>query len=75
MQIKDFIEIFTESFDELNTEINETTVYKKIPEWTSMQSLFFIAHLDDSTNVVLNTEDLLNTKTIKDLYLLVKNKI
>jgi len=75
MQIKDFIEIFSESFDELNTKINETTVYKKIPEWTSMQSLFFIAHLDDSTNVVLNTEDLLSTKTIKDLYLLVKSKI
>ena len=75
MKLNEFISIFKESFDSLESSVSEETVYKKLDEWTSMQSLFFIAHLDDKISVVLNTEDLIETKTIGDLFIRVLKKI
>ncbi|MFT4644417.1 MAG: acyl carrier protein [Planctomycetota bacterium] len=68
MTSKEFIEIFKASFDELSTDIEAETIYKEIEEWTSMQALFFIAHLDDETGVVLSAEDLIETNSIEDLF-------
>ncbi len=75
MTEKEFIKLFKESFDELQTTIQNKTIYKEIEEWTSMQALFFIAHLDNETGIVLSAEDLINTKTIQELYLLVNDKL
>lgn len=72
MEIADFINIFIESFDEIETEINADTVYKEIDEWTSMQALLLIAHVDDTLNVVLDADSIKDTKTVEDLFLLVK---
>jgi len=72
MEIADFIEIFKESFDEIETEIKADTIYKEIEEWTSMQALLLIAHVDDTLNVVLNAEAIKNTQTVNDLFELVK---
>ena len=71
MKLEEFIDIFKESFDELATPITANTNYKEIDEWTSMQALFFIAHLDDKTGVVLSAEDLIETTSVEDLYLVV----
>jgi acyl carrier protein len=68
MTSKEFIEIFKASFDDLNTDIGAETIYKDIEEWTSMQALFFIAHLDDETGVVLSAEDLIETNSVEDLF-------
>lgn len=75
MKTQEFIDIFKASFDELNTEIKLETIYKEIDEWTSMQALFFIAHLDDETTVVLSAEDLINTNSIEDLFQLVLDRV
>ena len=68
MNIEDFIKIFEGSFDNLETIVTSTTNYKDLAEWTSMQALFFIAHLDDKTSVVFDAEDLIKSRTIEDLY-------
>ena len=75
MTEQEFIEIFKASFDELTSEILPSTRYKELAEWTSMQALFFIAHLDDETGVVFSSEDLINTKTIEDLFEIILKRI
>lgn len=75
MEITDFINIFKESFDEIETEINANTVYKEIDEWTSMQALLLIAHVDDTLNVVLDADSIKDTKTVGDLFKLVKKEV
>jgi acyl carrier protein len=74
MKLNEFIELVKESFDELETDLTHSTVYKQIDEWTSMQALILIAHLDDNLGVVLDADDLKNTTTIEDLYTLVLKK-
>jgi acyl carrier protein len=75
MEIEKFIELVKESFDELETELTPSTEYKKIEEWTSMQALILIAHLDDSIGVVLSADDLKNSSTLADLHRLVAAKL
>lgn len=75
MELERFIELVKESFDELETDINASTEYKKIEEWTSMQALILIAHLDDMIGVVLSADDLKNAQTIEQLYNIVKLKL
>lgn len=74
MDLSAFIELVKESFDELETELKPSTAYKQIDEWTSMQALILIAHLDDNLGIVLDADDLKNTSTIEDLYELVNEK-
>lgn len=71
MDITDFIVIFKESFDELSAEITPTTNFKELEEWTSMQALLLIAHIDDTLGVVLEAEDVRNAQTIADLFKIV----
>lgn len=68
MELERFIELVKESFDELETDIQPSTEYKKMDEWTSMQALILIAHLDDTIGVVLSADDLKNAQTIEQLY-------
>jgi acyl carrier protein len=74
MNIDEFIVVFEESFDELESDIIPTTKFKELEEWTSMQALLFIAHVDDILNVVLEAEDVRNAHTISDLFNCVNQK-
>lgn len=75
MELTEFIKIFKESFDEIETEIKADTIYKEIDEWTSMQALLLIAHVDDTLNVVLDADSIKDTHTVNDLFLLVKKAV
>ena len=74
MELNAFIELVKESFDDLETTLSPSTPYKQIDEWTSMQALILIAHIDDNLGVVLDADDLKNTTTLEELYLLVEGK-
>lgn len=75
MNLNDFIKIFTESFDEIDETLTASTKYKELENWTSMQALLLIAHIDDTLNVVLDAEDIKNTSTIAELFNVVKSKM
>lgn len=75
MNLNDFIKIFIECFDEINETILSNTKYKELENWTSMQALLLIAHIDDTLNVVLDAEDIKNTSTIAELFDVVKSKM
>ncbi len=74
MDINGFIQIFKESFDEVDEIILPETKYKELEHWTSMQALLLIAHIDDTINIVLEAEDIMETSTINELYEIVRNK-
>ena len=74
MSIEDFIVVFKESFDELAAEIKPSTRFKELEEWTSMQALLLIAHIDDTIHVVLEADDVRNAQTVQDLFEIVKTK-
>lgn len=74
MELSAFIDLLRESFDELETELTPSTEYKKIEEWTSMQALILIAHIDDTIGIVLSADDLKNSSTIEQLFVLTMQK-
>lgn len=75
MTFNDFTQIFAESFDESPSELLPTTIYKELEDWTSMQALILIAHLDDTINVVLSAEDIKTTTSLHDLHHVVLKKL
>ena len=68
MEMHDFIELFKESFDDLQEDITPSTRFKEIEQWTSMQALLLIAHVDDTTGFVFSSENIRDAVTIEDLY-------
>mgnify|MGYP002750617024 FL=1 len=75
MELKEFIENFAEQFDD--TEIGELkpdTDFKELDEWSSLLALSIIAMVDEEYNVTLKGDDIRNSKTIADLFELVKSK-
>lgn len=75
MNQNDFIAIFKDSFDEITETVLPATKYKELENWTSMQALLLIAHIDDTINVILDADDIKNTTTIEDLYKIVQAKL
>lgn len=75
MEIKEFIEIFADQFDE--TDINELkpeTEFKKLEEWSSLIALSVIAMVDEEYDVTIKGDDIRNSNTIEDLFNTVKSK-
>lgn len=75
MDIKKFVSDFAEQFDETNpSEIKEDTVYKELDEWSSLLALSIIAMVDEEYDISIKGEDIVNSKTIEDLFKIVSSK-
>lgn len=75
MELKDFIQHFAEQFDDTDVnDIQATTEFKELDEWSSLLALSIIAMADEEYNVTLKGEDIRNSNTIEDLFNLVKSK-
>ena len=75
MEIKDFIQHFAEQFDDTDVnDIHATTEFKELDEWSSLLALSIIAMADEEYNVTLKGEDIRNSKTIEDLFNVVKSR-
>ena len=55
--------------------IKPATHFRELEQWSSMMGLIFIALIDTEYEVTLNGNDLINCKTVDDLYQVVKSKI
>ena len=51
------------------------TVYHELDNWSSMYALFVIAYVDANFDVQLSAKDLVETKTVRQLYQLVSLRI
>ena len=76
MELTDFIKNFASQFE--TTDLNEfssTTQFKQIAEWSSLLTLAIIAMINKKYKVKIKGEDIRNSSTIEDLYLIVKSRI
>ena len=75
MELKDFIANFAEQFEDTDVnDIQATTVFKELDEWSSLLALSVIAMVDDEYDVTLKGDDIRSAVTIEDLFNTVKSK-
>ena len=75
MELKDFIANFAEQFEDTDVnDIQATTEFKELDEWSSLLALSIIAMADEEYNVTLKGEDIRNSNTIEDLFNVVKSR-
>ena len=75
MDIKDFIQNFADQFDDTDaSEIQADTVYKELDEWSSLIALSVIAMVDEEYDITIKGDDIRNSKTVEDLFNIVKAK-
>ena len=79
MEISKFIQNFIEELEDTEvtevTEITGETIFKDLPEWSSLTSLSIIAMCDEKYDVTLRGDDINNAITIEDLFNIVKSKV
>ena len=67
--LDEFVELFAEQFDDTDaSEITASTVFHNLDEWSSLIGLSVIAMVDEEFEVALNSDDVINSVTVKDLY-------
>lgn len=75
MEIKEFIENFTDQFDDTDaSEITASTKFHELDEWSSLSALSIIAMIDEEYGVSVNGADIRQSETIGDLFELVKTR-
>ena len=66
---------FAEQFDDTDVnDIQATTVFKELDEWSSLLALSVIAMVDEEYEVTIKGEDIRNANTVEDLFNVVKSK-
>ncbi len=76
MELKDFIDNFAAQMEETDpAEIQATTVFRDLDEWSSLSALSILAMVDEEYDVTLKGEDMKAAKTVEDLYNIVKSKL
>lgn len=74
--LEEFVTLFAEQFDETDlNEINATTVFHELEEWSSLIGLSIIAMVDEEFDIALKGADIRNAITVEDLYNNICNKI
>ena len=76
MEIKNFIDLLAEQFEETDRGLlTPETEFKNLEEWSSLLALSVIALADEECDVALKGDDIRNATTIEDLFNTIKNKI
>ena len=75
MELKNFISNFASQFDETDASVfTAQTEFKNLDEWSSLMALSIIAMVDDEYEIAIKGDDIRNSKTIEDLFNIVKSK-
>ena len=76
MNLKQFIENFSDLFDETESDnIDATTHFKNLEEWSSLVALSVIAMIDEEYDVEFRGDDIRNSTTVEDLYNIVLERV
>lgn len=74
MEITEFIDKFSEIFDDTDVSIlSPDTKFRDLEEWSSLSALGVIALADEEFNVEISGTDIRQANTIQELYDLIKN--
>lgn len=75
MTLEEFVKAFAAEFDDTPAEqFTPATNFRELEEWGSLVALAIISMVDDEMDVQITGADLRNSKTIEDLYNVVRAK-
>ena len=75
MKLEEFVQLFSEQFDDTSADtFTTTTEYKTLEEWGSLVALSVISMIDDEFGKRITGADLRNCVTIEELYNLIQSK-
>jgi len=67
--LDEFVALFAEQFDDTDAnEIQASTVFHNLDEWSSLVGLSVIAMVDEEFDVALKGDDVKNAVTVENLY-------
>ena len=67
--LQEFVELFAEQFDDTDaSEIQASTNFHQLDEWSSLIGLSVIAMVDEEFDVALKGDDVKNAVTVENLY-------
>lgn len=76
MELNEFVAKFAELFEDIDTtNFNAQTDFRDNQEWSSLIGLSVIAMVDEEYDVTLKGDDIKNSKTIEDIYNIVKSRM
>lgn len=76
MNIEEFVQNFALQFEDTNVaDFTSETEFRNIDEWSSLTSLSIMAMVDEEYDITLTGDDIRNSKTIQDIFELVKAKL
>ena len=74
--LNEFVELFAEQFDETDaSEIQASTVFHDLDEYSSLIALSIIAMIDEEFDVTIKGDDMRTSVTVEDLYNKVVEKL
>jgi acyl carrier protein len=75
MGTDEFVKNFAELFEETESKVfKSSTPFRDIEEWSSLLALSIIAMVDEKYHVSLTGDDIRNSRTIEDIFNIVKTK-
>lgn len=75
MELKDFIAIFAEQFDETDaSEIQVDTEFHELDEWSSLTAMGIIAMVKTQCGKTITGKEIRECTTVEDLYNIVSSK-
>lgn len=75
MELKDFVQLFAEQFDDTPVDVfKPDTNYKSLDEWSSLVALSVISMVDEEFEKRITGADIRSCTTIEELYNVVLSK-
>ena len=75
MTIFNFLQKLSNVFDETDvSDLKPETIFRDIEEWDSLTALTLIAMVDEEYSVKLTGDDIKSSKTLNDIFEVIKNK-
>ena len=76
MNVEDFISVIEEEFEDLKPGVLTPDVnFREVMEFNSINAVIIIALVDAEYDVAINANDLLSSKTINDLFEIIKSRV
>lgn len=74
--IEDFIKHIETEFDDLEPgKLKPESNFREVFEWNSINALILIALIKTEYNVSINAEDIQKSKTVNDIFEIVKSRM
>ena len=76
MNVENFISAIEEEFEDLKPGVLAPDVkFREVMEFNSINAVIIIALVDAEYDVTINAQDLLSSKTVNDLFKIIKNRV